>query len=269
MLALLETPLGALLHAAATGGLAGHPPLRWRDDAAVTVVLAAAGYPGPPRTGDVISGSDQPGVVHAGTRRRDDGAVVSAGGRVLSPTATGATLDDGAGRRLRAARPHRPAGRPAPQRHRAAGGPGRDHPLTPPPTYPGRVAHEDAAPGVDFVVGELVRDRAGGRAATACLRAAPAPAPPRPARRGARAGRRGGRRPRHRPGPAPAPVDADGRRLGPVARRAARGAGGHPGRPPAALLPRVHRLFGALTSCRTRCCRRCGRASRRPWCARR
>ena len=53
VLALLETPLGALLHAAATGGLAGHPPLRWRDGAAVTVVLAAAGYPGTPRTGDV------------------------------------------------------------------------------------------------------------------------------------------------------------------------------------------------------------------------
>ena len=92
VLALLDTPLGALLRAAATGRLDAHPPLRWRDAAAVTVVLAAAGYPGPPRTGDVITGSDQPGVVHAGTRRRDDGAVVSAGGRVLSPTAVGATL---------------------------------------------------------------------------------------------------------------------------------------------------------------------------------
>ncbi len=46
VLALLETPLAALLHAAATGRLAEHPPLRWRDGAAVTVVLAAAGYPG-------------------------------------------------------------------------------------------------------------------------------------------------------------------------------------------------------------------------------
>ena len=49
VLALLETPLAGLLHAAATGTLAAHPPLRWRDGAAVTVVIAAAGYPGTPR----------------------------------------------------------------------------------------------------------------------------------------------------------------------------------------------------------------------------
>ena len=58
----------------------------------MTVVLAAAGYPGPPRTGEVITGAEQDGVIHAGTRRRDDGAIVSSGGRVLSVTATGATL---------------------------------------------------------------------------------------------------------------------------------------------------------------------------------
>jgi phosphoribosylamine--glycine ligase len=92
VLALLETPLAGLLHAAATGTLAAHPPLRWRDGSAVTVVLAAAGYPGTPRAGDVITGAEQPGVIHAGTRRREDGAVVSAGGRVLCATATGATL---------------------------------------------------------------------------------------------------------------------------------------------------------------------------------
>jgi phosphoribosylamine--glycine ligase len=94
VLALLESPLGELLHAAATGRLAGHAALQWRDGYAVTVVVAAAGYPGTPRTGDVITGSDRQGVVHAGTRRRDDGAVVSSGGRVLSLTATGATLAD-------------------------------------------------------------------------------------------------------------------------------------------------------------------------------
>ena len=94
VLALLESPLGALLHAAATGVLAQHPTLRWRGGAAVTVVMAAAGYPGSPRTGDVIVGAEQTGVIHAGTRRREDGAIVSAGGRVLSATATGATLAD-------------------------------------------------------------------------------------------------------------------------------------------------------------------------------
>ena len=92
VLALLDSPLGALLHAAATGSLAGHPPLSWRDEYAVTVVIAAAGYPDAPRGGDVITGSGGEGIIHAGTRRRDDGAIVSSGGRVLSVTATGPTL---------------------------------------------------------------------------------------------------------------------------------------------------------------------------------
>jgi phosphoribosylamine--glycine ligase len=87
VLALLESPLAGLLNAAATGTLAAQPPLRWRDGAAVTVVIAAAGYPGTPRTGDVIAGAEAEGIVHAGTRRRDDGAIVSSGGRVLSATA--------------------------------------------------------------------------------------------------------------------------------------------------------------------------------------
>jgi phosphoribosylamine--glycine ligase len=92
VLALLDSPLCRLLHAAATGTLAQHPPLVWRDGAAVTVVIAAEGYPGAPRVGDPISGSEQQGVIHAGTRRRDDGAIVSSGGRVVSVTATGETL---------------------------------------------------------------------------------------------------------------------------------------------------------------------------------
>ncbi|MFG1867744.1 phosphoribosylamine--glycine ligase [Micromonospora arborensis] len=93
VLALLETPLGGLLHAAATGTLAEHPPLRWRDGSAVTVVLASSGYPAAPRTGDVITGADRPGIIHAGTARRaGDGALLSAGGRVLCGTATGPDL---------------------------------------------------------------------------------------------------------------------------------------------------------------------------------
>ena len=93
VLALLATPLAGLLKAAATGTLAGHPPLRWHPGAAVTVVVASENYPGTPRTGDVIEGAERPGVIHAGTARRaDDGALVSAGGRVLSATATGPDL---------------------------------------------------------------------------------------------------------------------------------------------------------------------------------
>jgi phosphoribosylamine--glycine ligase len=92
VLALLRSPLARLLHATATGRLAEEPPLQWADGAAVTVVVAAEGYPGPPRVGDVITGADAPGVLHAGTRRRDDGAVVSSGGRVLSVVGTGSDL---------------------------------------------------------------------------------------------------------------------------------------------------------------------------------
>ncbi|MGH3913644.1 MAG: phosphoribosylamine--glycine ligase [Pseudonocardiaceae bacterium] len=92
VLALLRTPLAGLLYATATGSLGEEPPLEWEPGAAVAVVLAAEGYPGTARTGDVITGADAEGILHAGTRRRDDGAVVSAGGRVLSVIGTGADL---------------------------------------------------------------------------------------------------------------------------------------------------------------------------------
>jgi len=92
VLALLDSPLGGLLTAAATGTLAEQPAPRWRPGAAVVVVLAAENYPGRPRVGDVIVGADQDGVLHAATARRDDGALVSAGGRVLSVVGTGPDL---------------------------------------------------------------------------------------------------------------------------------------------------------------------------------
>ncbi|MEI2643128.1 MAG: phosphoribosylglycinamide synthetase C domain-containing protein [Candidatus Nanopelagicales bacterium] len=56
-------------------------------------MLAAQGYPQKPVTGDVITGADQPGVLHAGTAERD-GQIVSAGGRVLNVVATAATLTE-------------------------------------------------------------------------------------------------------------------------------------------------------------------------------
>ncbi len=92
VLALLESPLGAALHATATGTLDALPPLRWTDGSAVTVVVAAENYPGRPRTGDAITGAEGPGVLHAGTARNDAGALVSAGGRVLSVVGVGADL---------------------------------------------------------------------------------------------------------------------------------------------------------------------------------
>ncbi|WP_292981449.1 phosphoribosylamine--glycine ligase [Mycobacterium sp.] len=93
VLALLESPLGQLLNAAATGTLASFGALQWRAGAAVTVVVAAENYPGKPRVGDVIAGSEAAGVLHAGTARDADGAIVSSGGRVLSVVGTGPDLD--------------------------------------------------------------------------------------------------------------------------------------------------------------------------------
>ncbi|TDZ46262.1 Phosphoribosylamine--glycine ligase [Mycobacteroides franklinii] len=93
VLALLESPLGQLLNAAATGTLRDFGPLLWQNGSAVTVVVAAENYPLRPRTGDVITGADAEGVLHAGTARREDGAVVSSGGRVLSVVGTGADLE--------------------------------------------------------------------------------------------------------------------------------------------------------------------------------
>jgi phosphoribosylamine--glycine ligase len=92
VLALLASPLGELLYATATGGLADFSTLRWRHGYAVTVVLAAENYPGSPRIGDEIIGAEGPGVLHAGTTRNDGGAVVSSGGRVLSVVGTGVDL---------------------------------------------------------------------------------------------------------------------------------------------------------------------------------
>ncbi|MEV5649426.1 phosphoribosylamine--glycine ligase [Nocardia sp. NPDC052254] len=98
VLALLDSPLGALLHATATGTLAQAQPPRWKDGAAITVVLAAENYPSRPRTGDVISGTEgavaNTEVLHAGTSQRSDGALVSAGGRVLNVVATGGDLTE-------------------------------------------------------------------------------------------------------------------------------------------------------------------------------
>ncbi|MFD3941707.1 phosphoribosylamine--glycine ligase [Streptomyces sp. NPDC058579] len=99
VLARLRTPLASVLLNAANGTLDNEPPLNWHDDAAVTVVVASHNYPATPRTGDPIEGLDEVAaqdaphayVLHAGTKRDGD-AIVSAGGRVLSVTATGKDL---------------------------------------------------------------------------------------------------------------------------------------------------------------------------------
>jgi phosphoribosylamine--glycine ligase len=97
LLAVLRTPLSALLNGAATGTLAEVGLPQWSTDYAVAVVMSAEGYPESPRKGDVISGAEAAealegvDVIHAGTALVD-GQLVTAGGRVLAVTATGSDL---------------------------------------------------------------------------------------------------------------------------------------------------------------------------------
>ncbi|GAW51725.1 MULTISPECIES: phosphoribosylamine--glycine ligase [unclassified Nocardioides] len=94
VLAVLDTPLGELLAAAAEGRLADVPAPTFLDAAAVTVVLASAGYPESSSKGDVITGVDLADardgvdVIHAGTALSGDD-LVTAGGRVLAVRAVG------------------------------------------------------------------------------------------------------------------------------------------------------------------------------------
>ncbi len=102
----LDDDLGAMLHAIAT-----HEPVervRFSSRASVCVVVAAGGYPGAYRSGLPIGGLDDAGAVdgvtvfHAGTRRGDDGHIVTAGGRVLGVTALGGDVEDARSRAYRA-----------------------------------------------------------------------------------------------------------------------------------------------------------------------
>ncbi|CAN7410715.1 phosphoribosylamine--glycine ligase [Mesorhizobium sp. LjNodule214] len=93
----LKDDLLVLLNAAVDGQLA-HSSVRWRDEAALTVVMAARGYPGTPEKGSVIRGIDEAAsdgaqIFHAGTAI-NGGALVANGGRVLNVTATGATVGE-------------------------------------------------------------------------------------------------------------------------------------------------------------------------------
>ncbi|HEX5770787.1 MAG TPA: phosphoribosylamine--glycine ligase [Nocardioidaceae bacterium] len=100
LMALLDSPLGVLLRAAARGNLDEVAAPRWKPGAAVAVVVASKDYPATPRTGDVIHGLmdaervEGVDVIHAGTARGEDGALVTAGGRVLAVTAVGSDVAD-------------------------------------------------------------------------------------------------------------------------------------------------------------------------------
>ena len=103
----LNSDLLTALIAAADGELR-HLTLRWRPEAAVTVVMAANGYPGAYRKGSPIQALDQAAVVpgtivfHAGTRAEDDGTITAQGGRVLAVTALGANIAEARARAYQA-----------------------------------------------------------------------------------------------------------------------------------------------------------------------
>jgi len=99
----LTTPLATLLYKAATDNL-DDEVLNWRDESAVTVVLAAGGYPEAPKTGGVISipsAFDKTQIFHSGTTSKDT-ALLSSGGRVLTITGTGVDLTEARDRAYRA-----------------------------------------------------------------------------------------------------------------------------------------------------------------------
>ena len=95
LIPLLKTPLATLLYNAATGNLKG-TTLEWKDDSAVTVVLASDGYPSAPRSGGAITGFstiENVQIYHAGTSATEHG-VVASGGRVLTVTGIGEDLTE-------------------------------------------------------------------------------------------------------------------------------------------------------------------------------
>jgi len=98
VLSRLRSPLGQVLLHTAKGALDSLSPLQWSSESAVTVVIASENYPENPVIGDVIEGLEAAGrvenvqIFHAGTKA-EGGAILSAGGRVLSVTATGKDLN--------------------------------------------------------------------------------------------------------------------------------------------------------------------------------
>jgi phosphoribosylamine---glycine ligase len=95
----LRSGLAEIFDAVARGRLS-ELKVEWSEEASACVVLAARGYPEKPETGARILGLEEAArgnpvqIFHAGTARADDGSYLTAGGRVLGLTATGATLDE-------------------------------------------------------------------------------------------------------------------------------------------------------------------------------
>ena len=123
MLRLMSDLVPALL--ASRDGMLRSLDLRWYPQAALTVVMAARGYPGPYAKGSVIEGLDDAAAVegveifHAGTKE-EDGRILANGGRVLNVSALGRTVGEARRARLRSHRSHPLARGLLPPRHRLA-----------------------------------------------------------------------------------------------------------------------------------------------------
>jgi phosphoribosylamine--glycine ligase len=98
IVSLLESDLAPLLHAVAMGTLAAQPPVIFKAESAVCVVLTSGGYPGTYPNGMAITGLDQVPedliVFQAGTKRNDAGSLVTSGGRVINVVGLGANLHE-------------------------------------------------------------------------------------------------------------------------------------------------------------------------------
>jgi phosphoribosylamine--glycine ligase len=95
LMSLLKSDIVPVLEATAIGSVKDMT-LDWHDEVAMTVVMAANGYPGVYEKGTVIKALDKVGddimVFHAGTARAEDGTITATGGRVLNVTARGKTV---------------------------------------------------------------------------------------------------------------------------------------------------------------------------------
>ena len=97
ILSMLDCDLMDIFQACVDGTL-DRLEIKWKPGAACCIVLASGGYPVQYQSGYPISGLEEAGklatVFHAGTKLGEDGAVLTAGGRVLGVTAVGADLED-------------------------------------------------------------------------------------------------------------------------------------------------------------------------------
>ena len=108
ILSMLDSDLMDIFEACVDGTL-DQADIKWKPGAACCIVLVSGGYPVKYQSGYPISGLEKAGqsatVFHAGTKAGENGEILTAGGRVLGVTATGATLEDAIAKAYEAAKP--------------------------------------------------------------------------------------------------------------------------------------------------------------------